>query len=164
MKTLDWSQFEERIPIKASNKQIIDAWSTAEAIETWFLSNADYFDKEGQKIGKDQTIQAGYTYNWSWYGYPDYVDSGKIISFDENKITFSFGEEFTVSVSCIIEQDETLLVLHQSGMQTDDQNKMNFYLGCTKGWTFYMTNLKSILEGGIDLRNKNDELKRVINS
>jgi hypothetical protein len=30
------------------------------------------------------------------------------------------------------------------------------------GWSFFMVNLKSILENGYDLRNKNEELKNVI--
>jgi hypothetical protein len=37
-------------------------------------------------------------------------------------------------------------------------------VGCGEGWTFYLTNLKSILEGGVDLRNKEMKLKNVINS
>ena len=37
-------------------------------------------------------------------------------------------------------------------------------VGCKTGWTFYLANLKSLLEGGIDLRNKDELLKDVINS
>jgi hypothetical protein len=40
----------------------------------------------------------------------------------------------------------------------------NWHLGCKTGWTFYLANLKSIYEGGIDLRNKNINLHEVINS
>lgn len=44
------------------------------------------------------------------------------------------------------------------------ENLINYHIGCTKGWNFYLTNLKSLLEGGIDLRNRNKGLKEVINS
>lgn len=37
-------------------------------------------------------------------------------------------------------------------------------LSCKTGWTSYLANLKSVLEGGIDPRNKNEQLKAVINS
>jgi hypothetical protein len=30
---------------------------------------------------------------------------------------------------------------------------------CQLGWTFYLANLKSVIEGGVDLRNKNVDLK-----
>lgn len=33
-----------------------------------------------------------------------------------------------------------------------------------EGWTFYLTNLKSILEGGFNLRNKNNKLGDVVNT
>jgi hypothetical protein len=31
-----------------------------------------------------------------------------------------------------------------------------------KGWIFYMINLKSVLEGGLDMRNRKVELKNVL--
>jgi hypothetical protein len=40
----------------------------------------------------------------------------------------------------------------------------NYHLGCKTGWTFYLANLKSLMEGGIDLRNKNEKIQRVINA
>jgi len=46
----------------------------------------------------------------------------------------------------------------------NESEQRYFYIGCGKGWTFYMANLKSILEGGIDLRNKNAAIQNVINA
>ena len=45
---------------------------------------------------------------------------------------------------------------------TDDKAKENWHIGCKTGWTFYMANMKSMLEGGIDLRNKNEKIQNVI--
>jgi hypothetical protein len=39
-----------------------------------------------------------------------------------------------------------------------------FFIECGLGWTFYLANLKSILEGGLDLRNKNPEIQKMINA
>jgi len=36
-------------------------------------------------------------------------------------------------------------------------------LGCASGWAFYLVNLKSIYEGGLDLRNKTPALKHMLN-
>jgi len=50
-------------------------------------------------------------------------------------------------------------------MPMEDVNEQQyFYVECGKGWTFYMANLKSILEGGHELRNKNINLHQVINA
>jgi hypothetical protein len=37
-------------------------------------------------------------------------------------------------------------------------------VGCQLGWTFYLTNMKSIAEGGIDLRNRDIDFKNVVNA
>jgi len=57
-----------------------------------------------------------------------------------------------------------MVELTQSQIPLDDHSRMSYYVGCTRGWTFYLANLKSILEGGIDLRNKNNKLLHVINT
>jgi len=54
--------------------------------------------------------------------------------------------------------------LTQKNIPTDDQNKINTRLGCDSGWSFYLVNLKSIYEGGLDLRNKNEKLKSMLNA
>ncbi|HEX4852001.1 MAG TPA: SRPBCC domain-containing protein, partial [Puia sp.] len=69
-----------------------------------------------------------------------------------------------VTISISSEQGETLVILEQDHIPTDEESKAYFHIGCTKGWVFYLTNLKSILEGGIDLRNKNLALQDMINA
>lgn len=54
--------------------------------------------------------------------------------------------------------------LVQAKIPTDEISKVRLHLGCQNGWTFYLTNLKSIMEGGLDLRNKNVNIKRVVTS
>lgn len=61
-----------------------------------------------------------------------------------------------------IESGESILRLDQFEIGSDDDR--NIFLGCGEGWTFYLANLKSILEGGMDLRNKNEKIRAVINS
>jgi len=52
----------------------------------------------------------------------------------------------------------------QEEIPTDEKSMQSFYVGCKTGWTFYLANMKSILEGGIDLRNKNEKLQQMLNS
>ncbi|MFI5196443.1 MAG: SRPBCC domain-containing protein [Chitinophagales bacterium] len=60
--------------------------------------------------------------------------------------------------------DATEMILTQTQIPTDEQSRMNFHVGCSTGWTFYFANIKSILEGGLDLRNKSLSYSNVINS
>jgi hypothetical protein len=57
-----------------------------------------------------------------------------------------------------------IVELVQENIPEDDNGKHNWHLGCKTGWTFYLANLKSLAEGGIDLRNKDENLKNMINA
>jgi len=69
-----------------------------------------------------------------------------------------------VSVEIKEEDRENIVELVQSEIALDEDSRMSNYVGCSRGWTFYLTNLKSVLEGGIDLRNKNGNLINVLNT
>ena len=60
------------------------------------------------------------------------------------------------------EKDEQIVELVQTDIPTDEKGKQNWHIGCKTGWTFYMANLKSMLEGGVDLRNRNEKIQNVI--
>ena len=52
----------------------------------------------------------------------------------------------------------------QKDIPTDDESKQGIRLGCHSGWSFYLVNLKSVYEGGLDLRNKDDALGVMVNN
>ena len=106
------------------------------------------------------------TYEWMWHGYgDDAMEKGKIMQANgKDFLQFSFGKAGYVSVTIKEETGESMIELVQDEIPTDEEGQVYYHLGCTKGWLFYLTNLKSILEGGPDLRNKKMELTDVINS
>jgi hypothetical protein len=59
---------------------------------------------------------------------------------------------------------ETICELIQDRIPSNADLSHHLYVLCGEGWTFYLANLKSILEGGIDLRNKNIELTQLVNA
>jgi hypothetical protein len=79
---------------------------------------------------------------------------------DHFAFTFSLG--CPVSVSIYGELDETIVELVESELPTDEDAMLRHYVGDLKGWVFYLANLKSVLEGGPDLRNRRAELTNVI--
>lgn len=158
MKTIDWSSFTSREYYKVDIETVFNAWTSQKSIESWFLEIALFFNEKGIK-GQDQKIGKGDVYKWSWYG-SDMVGEGEILEIIPNeKIAFSFLE-CRVDLYFSNDGSETKLELIQSEIPNDEISKMETYVECTRGWTFYLTNLKSILEGGIDLRNKNPNFKR----
>ena len=163
MEKLDWSKFKKRISIKADSTAIFNSWITQNSIEKWFLSKAEF--KSENNIRKDRftDIEKGDSYVWMWHG-SDNISEGKIIKNNgKDFLQFTFLG-CIVSVKIKSENEETVIELIQSNIPLDEVSRMNYYVGCSRGWTFYLTNLKSILEGGVDLRNRNKNLIDVINT
>lgn len=162
----NWKQFTKRIPIKASAKAIYDAWTTQQGLESWFLRLAQFTKADGSPRPKTNNIEAGDTYKWLWFGYDDSATEEKeILSANgSDQLKFSFSGGCIVSVSIKQEEGETICELVQDMPMEDMAEQQHFFIDCGNGWGFYMTNLKSVLEGGLDLRNKNVNLKEVVNA
>ena len=162
-----WSSFTKRIPVQADAERIFDAWTIPEKLESWFLRRAHFLKSDKTERAVGNRIQVNDTYRWYWHGWSDEVmEKGKILEVRTNEsLKFIFGKAGIVEVSIIKEESGDLICeLTQSEIPVDDDAKVNYYVGCGEGWTFYLTNLKSVLEGGLDLRNKKENLNRVLNS
>jgi uncharacterized protein YndB with AHSA1/START domain len=162
----DWSKFTKRIPIDASLSEIYDSWTIPAELESWFLREAKFTKADGTACDANSNVQISDKYEWKWHGYSDeVVEKGEILEANgKDFFKFTFGEGGIVSVRIFEEQGALILELTQENLPTDEEGKVKFHLGCSHGWNFYMTNLKSLLEGGIDLRNMNQELHDVLNA
>lgn len=166
MKTYDWSQFVKRIPVKATVEQVYRAWASQQGLESWFLRKAEFSTSAAQKSPADGLVQKGDRYEWLWHGWSDDVlERGDVLEANgKDSFRFTFGKAGIVNIRIQTEQNETVVELMQENIPTDEESKTLFHIGCGEGWTFYLANLKSILEGGLDLRNKNLLLTKVVNS
>lgn len=162
----NWSSFTKRIPIQADIEDIFDAWTIPGKLESWFLRKAHFSKSDKSERPYDSRIQKGDIYRWYWHGWGDEVmEKGEILGVRTNKsLEFVFGQAGIVEVELKEENGVILCELTQSEIPIDDDARVSYYIGCGEGWTFYLTNLKSVLEGGLDLRNKIKNLKSVINS
>jgi uncharacterized protein YndB with AHSA1/START domain len=164
MTNFDWTTFTRKIAIKAELNDIFNAWTKASAIENWFLSKATVIDISEIPIDKDQAAEKGFTYEWNWYLY-DTTEIGKITdSNGKDFIQFTFAGECLVDIKLSAQNDYTIVELTQKNIPTDDHSKQLIRLGCDAGWSFFLVNLKSVYEGGLDLRNKDTSLKGMINN
>lgn len=164
MENFDWTRFTRRIAVRAKLADVYRAWTTSAAIEQWFLSEAIFSDAEQQHLGPNTAVSEGCTYAWRWYGY-DSVENGRITKANGvDHLQFTFAGECPVDVR-MREEDELVVVeLTQSNIPPDEKSKRDIRLGCDTGWSFFLVNLKSVLEGGLDLRNKDAALKGMVNS
>lgn len=162
----DWSRFTVRINVNAPTDKLYKAWATRSGMEYWFLRLSEYKKPDGSLRGNDELVSSGDTYKWLWHGWPDEtVEHGEILDCNgRDHFKFSFGKAGNCNVRIYQEQNETIVELLQDNIPTDEQGMHNWHVGCKTGWTFYLANMKSLYEGGLDLRNKNVRLQQVLNS
>ncbi|MBN9385352.1 MAG: SRPBCC domain-containing protein [Chitinophagaceae bacterium] len=162
-----WNEFKLRISINTPVEKVYKAWATPAGLESWFLRKALILapgDTGDGRAGGDP-IKKGDAYEWWWHGHYDLSHKGAILDANgKDQFRFSFSLDCPVTISLYRECDETIVELRESDMPADEEKVVKHYLSDLQGWVFYLTNLKSVLEGGIDLRNRKRELKNVINS
>jgi uncharacterized protein YndB with AHSA1/START domain len=164
MEGFNWSEFTKQITVKADMQTVYDAWTKSGMIEQWFLSRCTYMDEEGNPIAPDTYVAEGGKYSWHWFAYEE-GDQGSILAANgKDYFAFTFVGDCKTEVTLSETEGEILVSITQSEIPLDDESKKNIRLGCAFGWTFYLINLKSVLEGGIDLRNKNTNITAVVNN
>jgi uncharacterized protein YndB with AHSA1/START domain len=148
----DWTSFELKIAVKAGMQDIYNAWATAEEVEKWFLQECRYL-QDKQAIAGKQAVQRNDTYAWRWHFYKE-TEYGDIREANgKDFIQFSFAGNCIVDVQLEAAGGYTLVHLRQYNIPTDEASQFAIRIGCVQGWTFYLTNLKSVYESGNDLRN-----------
>ena len=166
MADYDWSRFMLRIPINASVAKIYSSLATQNGIESWFLRAAKYHDAANQQRAAAEFVQKGDRYTWLWHGYDDdTVEHNFILDANgEDTFSFVFAGHCIVTITIGMLDTETIVQLTQENIPTGEEGKVDIHIGCMEGWTFYLANLKSVLEGGLDLRNRNIKIGKVINA
>lgn len=166
MSSFKWSEFTLRMPIRAGLQQIYDYWSTQQGMEKWFLRSCEYYSPDGDLKGINTPMLKNDTYLFGWHGQGDEInESGRILEANgRDELTFTFADPCKVHVHIYPLDFETMVELRQYNIPTDDAHKAKYHLGCSNGWTFYLANLKSVLENGPDLRNKRNRSAAVVNS
>lgn len=162
----DYTRFTKRIAIKAPVNEIYNFWTTQDGLEEWFLRKAEFTSREGKPRDRSLPVHINDSYEWMWHGWGDEaVERGTVTNMNgTNHFEFTFGKAGIVTVTIKEEQGENIVELLQENIPTDEESQWNYFIGCQTGWTFYLANLKSILEGGIDLRNKSKVLTNMANS
>jgi hypothetical protein len=166
MKRYDWSRFVVRINVNVPAEKLYEAWATRAGMECWFLRLSEYKRPSIALLGENEFVETGDTYRWLWHGWDDDTsENGKILNCNgKDFFKFSFGKAGDCAVTITKEAGEMVVELIQDNIPTDPVSMHQWHLGCKTGWTFFLTNMKSVYEGGIDLRNKNKTLQGLLNS
>ena len=148
---INWSSFRKRITVNRPLNQVYGAWAIPEKLQTWFLEKAAYTTKDGKTIEPKEQVKKGDHFTWKWHNW-DFEEKGEVLMANlHDRIAFTFGPGGNVYIQLKPSKNGTEVELVQEKIPQDEQSKMNIFVGCATGWTFWLTNLKAWLEHGITL-------------
>lgn len=156
---MNWNSFIVRGSFKSSVEELYRRWATQAGIESWFLRSSVFKTRAGQERSPADFAQRDDSFTWLWHGYgDDVVEHRKVLAANgRDFFQFTFTGDCVVSVTIYEKSGMTIVELKQDLIPDDDNAETNLFVHCQIGWTFYLANLKSVLEGGVDLRNKDTE-------
>lgn len=140
-KKFDWSQFTQRVAVAAPVEKVFQMWTDPVQLRSWFLADAKIDLKKGGE------------FEWKWLA--GVKEKGRVLSVKKpSKLSFTFAGS-VCDVTFKKDKRGSLVILHQHNIPRTEKGKFDVHLNCSCGWTFYLTNLKTYLEYGIDLRETN---------
>lgn len=165
----DWTQFKLGVYIRCRPDDLFALWASGEGLAKWFLRDGSFAPSEGRPAkGKksrpapfpaDQVrhegeiCQANDRYLWEWYYDGGTSGEGWILEVrPPTRLRFTFGAEMEVEVSIRKQGAWCVVELRQTGIPDTPQGRWEMHMGCRVAWAFFLTNLKSVAERGLDLR------------
>lgn len=157
MKPEDFTKekFILKIPLYVEINKAFELIATSKGLTSWFLGNADFLKDDGKEILDSNFIKEGTIFKWAWQ--KEYCIAGKVLKHLKNELfEFTFSKDFSVSISLIynFRKNYTEVTLIQKNHNPSDSNEFGF-TNCCVCWSFFLTNLKSVAENNIDLREQN---------
>lgn len=163
---INWKKFKKRIIINKSLSTVYQCWTNKSQLEKWFLEEANFLTNKSYR-DPEESIKKGDSFSWKWHNW-DIIEEGEILEANGHDfISFTFGTGGYVNIILKEKGKNTEVLLIQDDIPTDDKSKMEIYVGCITGWTFWLTNLKAYLEHGITLHTKGleqEETDNLVNS
>lgn len=136
---------EQSYYFKAKAGKVFNALTDSKMLTKWFLSKAKVIPEKGR------------SYSFNWIG--GYHMTGKVKRFEPDKsVSYSWHDnvngkmvETLASFRVDKKGNGALLKLHHSGFKDPEH-----FADCSSRWGYYLTNMKSVLDHGVDLRSKYD--------
>jgi uncharacterized protein YndB with AHSA1/START domain len=148
----DWTSFRIHHYYAAPADAVFRAVATASGLERWFLADASFRTRDGAPRAPDEVVAAGDSYRWRWI-HPATLEGEVLACEPGSHAAFTFGS-MRVDLRVESVDDRTRLTLRQTDCRNDPEGRVWNHLNCRCCWAHFLTNLKAVLEHGIDLRER----------
>ncbi len=153
--TYDWTKFDIVFYYNQSIEEVFRFWATSSGLEEFFIEKASYESADRIKRSSKEIAQRGDKYYWKWRH--SFSIEGEVLNVINNEeFSFTFGS-MKVAIHFGIVGNQTELYLVQTEIPGTEDGKVMGHLNCRSCWIFFLSNLKSILETGQDLRDLDPE-------
>lgn len=160
----EWTQFEQKEYIKSPLREVFLKWASPTGITEWFIKNAEYESPDGKTRKGNEIVEPNDKYTWQFYS--GLVMKGKVLDVVvDSSFKFTFGkkepgsdEDVVVNVTFNEKDGMTEIKLTQSNIADNEYGKVSYNLSCMVGWSYFMTNLRSLFESGFDFREIDEKL------
>ncbi|NKB71220.1 MAG: hypothetical protein GKR89_29460 [Candidatus Latescibacteria bacterium] len=129
---------------------VFNRFATAEGLESFFIHKAVHTQANGVPRRPDEQVQTGDRYHWTYVH--DFAHDGQFQRVETHQlIEFTFGP-MAVAVTFRDAGEATEVDLHQTNCASEDPERAWQHVNCRSCWIYFMTNLRSVLAGGPDVR------------
>jgi uncharacterized protein YndB with AHSA1/START domain len=158
--SFNMQSFSHSVYLDKPVEKVFDYIAKCDGLSKWFIGVASYVSPEGTEREHDDYVQREDIYEWKWLK-KNFSTKGEVLDVQKNELFgFTFGSLFNVTIVLKKDKGRTLFTLTQK--YNADTIKDDFaHINCCVCWVFFITNLKSVIENGIDLRetlSNNEEL------
>jgi uncharacterized protein YndB with AHSA1/START domain len=157
-----WKRIDQRMFVRAPLESAYAAWATAKGLVGWFPLEAALTDADGRALPPGQAASEGDRFRLTWH--TGHEEAGEFLEANgRDLLRYTFGRDIEVTVRFEQTEDGSVLVQLTQTQDRSDEENLQILMGFKEGWAFYLTNLKSVLEGGLDLRDFREDVEHRVN-
>ncbi len=154
MSDYDWTQFHVHMYYLAPLDEVFARFATPGGLESFYVKEARFTSPDGVVRQPTDTYQMGDDYHFDYVH--NYSHGGEVLAVEPGRlVSFTFGP-CDVAIRFRLVEGEggtaTEVDLHQTGCPVEDPERAWLHLNCRSCWIYFMTNLRSVLAGGPDVR------------
>ena len=162
-KNFSLQSFTHSIYLNKPAGEVFDFTVKCGGFEKWFVGEASFISFEGVQRDANDYAERKDSFELKWQ-IKNFSTKGVVLDVQKNKLfSFTFGSLFNVTITLKNENGKTLFTLTQKYNAGAVHNDFA-HINCCVCWVFFITNHKSVIENGIDLRETkadNDELVNI---
>lgn len=154
---MDWDRLDLEIDIVAPVDVVAWHWTSSAGLTRWLAIECTFVGLEGDTLAEAEAAESGARFRWSRTD--GTIAEGELVQAGQGTLAAVFGDGGRIEVRLKARKGKTAVAFRQTIPGSDFEE----YRENLRSWTFHLTNLKSIVEGGLDLRELEPDREGLVN-